>query len=427
MKGRTPLHDIAENCTSLSEFVNEIVPISSTLLSGYARTVDENQKIPYTIFKDNTLISVDEKKIIEEFLLKFTLSYYVPPFNTPVRYEDYQHLNVDRTLLKTVCEVMTEVRTQLIKATGTHPDLNQLDADEYNDVIKDIIKMRTRYDLRKFATFFSSNKAIIPYNFDRVNGIHQFWVAYPDLQYKEIVDTSVRQILKFRVGNCDELSILAMWLLKQALPNLNIKMFKIKHVDHVVLVINAINHDCHQWDDKVLICDPLFGKIIRGCDWMQLDGYVNLSTKEKRINASVRLNPSNHLELHPCTNQINVYYFVCFNDHIDSMINNTNDLRYKLLLNFCRPIVYTGLKRAYIKSEDVASFISRPHIFVEIFYRTKIYKIMEKGLLNLAFLALLNDNEIREEMSKLNDIIICTKLSMSSQNLGVNRVNIGKS
>lgn len=338
----------------------------------------------------------------------------VSRYNTEVRYEDYKHLNFDAGLLKKVCEVMTQIRTTLIKKTTTHPDINELDHLQFLKNVSEINKMRQRILLRKFSSFFKMKHEQVPYVFDVATRIHWFMPMFSDDEFLKFLKCSGKQILKFGIGNCDELSLLAVWLLKQSIPELNIKLFKINDIDHYVFVVNAISDDCTNWDESVLICDPLFGKIFAGCDWMKLDGYVNLSTKVKCNNNIVKLNKSNYLIPHRQVNQIMIFGFPAENDHIEPMLDNTTDRRYKFLLQICRTLVADGLKYYYFEEDHLKLFISRPHIFVDIFYRTKIYKIMEYGLLDLEFLSTLNDDEIRAEMIQYEEFVNKQKQFLTS-------------
>ncbi|HEY2567188.1 MAG TPA: hypothetical protein VGH95_05755 [Candidatus Aquirickettsiella sp.] len=125
-------------------------------------------------------------------------------------------------------------------------------------------------------------------------------------------ERKIEILKKYSIGNCGEMSQLALYYVVTHYPSLYAEYHSIHNGDHVVLIIGKKkpSRPCLEaWDEEAYICDPWSNKIYRVCEWQQhLKNYTYNFINNRPINATVPLNATQSLIPDPDFNSINFNY-----------------------------------------------------------------------------------------------------------------------
>lgn len=292
--GETNLHYIVREGTFF-DFQIYLLSIGEEQAIIEAQTHDSEGKIPLLI-EERRSTEVDTSHI-NYALLQLAVKHQIPPFHTPVNFEQFKHLcrGDNESFLRALCDVMTDLRMNQISVCTTHPDFNHILSVLMQPSVKKVKHIQdtqdTLYPLRRLdGRFFEAKDD---------NNIISLTVKLPDDMYDECLCQTVAPFLKMKLATCETMCALTLYYMRKRIPNPSLEIFSIDRGDHVFLVADRNGKDPEFWDETVLIIDPLSGFIATGNKWLSLlKTYKNFHGKingtDRSFNLYLRLNPSLH-------------------------------------------------------------------------------------------------------------------------------------
>lgn len=238
--GNNILHNAIRNFKDLESFEKAIADCGHEQAVALSRMINSRGKTPIDLLSclpDND----DLRETVEDILLTLMCEKHMCNLTEKILFEEkikqYQSLDdIQHDNFLLACNIVNKVR-EVITFSFSHTDSNKVDAKTRNEAA--INYQASRKDIIK-ATEIDDTLAYL----EKINLIHT----------------------KYRVGNCDEMTDLALYFLaNQTTLNAKGETFSIKNGDHVFLVIGrepgSRESDYTTWGKQAVICDPWSGDV----------------------------------------------------------------------------------------------------------------------------------------------------------------------
>jgi hypothetical protein len=245
-EGNTPLHRVIINFSEL-EIRLLLIRTKRKAVCKMARSVNNKGELPLDLvirMPDSNL-----KETIISLLWPFTvdsplkkLSELIDSKTVIERYNFSPSSTIVKNL-QIACAVVNEIRSK-ITASSSHPDMNTWSEEEKHTLVCKINQMRIS-EVNGFRILLSKLLGIV------------FDTSY--ILYEEMA----KKPLQYGIGNCWELTIVALYYLSNIDKNLFAHAYSIKNGDHAFVIIGEAENAvvCDAWAGEVYPAYEIFSKM----------------------------------------------------------------------------------------------------------------------------------------------------------------------
>ncbi len=289
-----PLHTFVAQCKNPYDFHHFVAYWGDEKTSLFAKTIDEEGKLPVEKINANPYLSLEAKLALDELLYQYHYNQPELPLSSPVIMpERFERLSPHSQLFKNLENATTVanlVRSHLLDSR-THPERNSHSLERNLELSKEIGLLRKKSEKiinNIFLSvedkhFYSDEECILL----QINEQHRM----------NALASLCNLYLKHRKGNCQEFSYLAFYywhLLQIPTP---IAILNICRGDHVFVVIDKRTNDeqPENWGPDTIVLDLWLGKVYLARELFDnLKSYLNFSLRGTPYNLLVDFNPNFH-------------------------------------------------------------------------------------------------------------------------------------
>lgn len=244
--GDTELHYLIRN-GNVSQVETYLDEIGKKESSELAREINKKGKLPVHLLGHVEWTGTEKNKLSDRL--------YDLMGHQDIKKQN-ESLNIDEILsryqfptdsvtfknLQVACTALNETRA-VVKESPAHPDMNSESIEKQNEVQQKLNAMR--------SASYKWRELLLQNTLTEENGF--------------LLKNMVHFIIRFQVGNCEEMAFFAGYKLMSANYQRSIEIFHFTNGDHVFVVLdrdpNSDANSPEKWGENAVVCDPMVGDV----------------------------------------------------------------------------------------------------------------------------------------------------------------------